>query len=115
MTSPQHLVGICFICKRRHSNLGVAPHERAPIKWFCDEHLGNTNLQKAYHMPKRQLDEYEARALAGGGDAGGEYLDSIGKTDLATMTEQEWLTFLGKVLVGYGDSMQEIVSREIPY
>lgn len=106
------LVGTCFICKRRHSNLGVAPYERAPIKWFCDAHLGNTNLPKVYHM---RLDKYEEQALEDGGNAGGEYLDSINKTDLASLEPEEWSRFLGLVLQGYADSMREIVSREVPY
>ncbi len=33
-----------------------------------------------------------------GGEMGGEYLDSINKTDLATLTEFEWQTFLDCVL-----------------
>lgn len=115
MTLTNDLVGTCFICKRRHSNLGVAPHQRAPIKWFCDAHLGNTNLQKAYHMPRKTLDDFERRALEDGGNAGGAYLDEIGKTDLASLSEEEWSRFLSKVLVGYADSMREMVSREIPY
>lgn len=116
MTSPSDtLIGTCFICKRRHDNLGVAPHERATIKWFCSEHLGNTNLQKAYHMPRKLLDQYEEQALEDGGNAGGEYLDSIQKTDLADLAPEEWREFLGIVLKGYANSMREIVSREVPY
>jgi len=111
------LIGTCFICKRRHDNLGVAPHERARIKWICKDCLYDApiNLQKAYHMPKRQLDDFERRALDDGGNAGGSYLDEIGKTDLASLDEYEWATFLSRVLTGYADSMREIVSREIPY
>lgn len=66
-------------------------------------------------MPRKQLDEYERRALEDGGNAGGEYLDAIGKTDLASLDEHEWRTFLGKVLTGYAEGMREIVSREVPY
>lgn len=66
-------------------------------------------------MPRKQLDQYEKQALEDGGNAGGEYLDEIGKTDLASLDEDEWGTFLGRVLVGYADSMREIVSREVPY
>lgn len=66
-------------------------------------------------MPKRQLDDYEQQALEDGGNAGGEYLDSIGKTDLAELDEEEWRTFLGKVLQGYAEGMREIVAREVPY
>lgn len=63
----------------------------------------------------KKLDDFERRALEDGGNAGGEFLDSIGKTDLASLDEEEWGTFLSKVLVGYADSMREIVSREVPY
>ena len=108
----QQFVGTCFICKRRHDNLGVAAHQRAPVKWFCNAHLGNTNLQKAYHM---RLDRFEEQALEDGGNAGGEYLDSLGKTDLASLEPEEWATFLSRVLTGYADSMREIVSREVPF
>lgn len=117
MTDLQQFVGTCFICKRRHDNLGVAPHERATVKWICKDCLYDApiNLQKAYHMPKRQLDEYERRALEDGGNAGGEFLDSLGKTDLAELEPDEWATFLSRVLTGYADSMREIVSREVPF
>jgi hypothetical protein len=122
MTSLAHeLVGVCFICKRRHDNIGYAPHDRAPIKWGCWECLDDTHngvrskLPKVYHMPRKQLDEFETRALEDGGNAGGEYLDSIQKTDLATLTEEEWATFWRLGFIAYADSMREIVSREIPW
>jgi hypothetical protein len=115
------LIGTCFICKRRHDCIGYSPHDRAPIKWVCWECLDGTHngirskLPRLYHMPRKQLDQYEKQALEDGGNAGGEYLDEIGKTDLASLDEDEWGTFLGRVLVGYADSMREIVSREVPY
>ncbi len=121
-TIADELVGTCFICKRRHDNLGYSPDERrAPIKWVCWECLDDTHngirskLPKVYHMPKRQLDDFERRALEDGGNAGGEYLDSIGKTDLAELEPHEWSRFLGLVMTGYADSMREIVSREVPF
>lgn len=110
------LIGVCFICKRRHDNLGWSPSERHPVKWICWPCLeARPNLQKVYHMARRALDEYERRALEDGGNAGGEYLDSLGKTDLASLSEEEWREFLGLVLRGYAESMREIVSREVPY
>ena len=126
MTSLAHeLIGVCFICKRRHDNIGYSPHDRAPIKWVCWECLDETHqpdtngtsskLPRLYHMARRALDDYERRALEDGGNAGGEYLDSINKTDLAELDPEEWREFLGLVLRGYADSMREIVSREVPY
>lgn len=116
-----NLIDCCFICRRRSDNIGYSPHDRAPIKWVCWECLDDTHngirskLPKVYHMPKRQLDDYERRALEDGGNAGGEYLDSIQKTDLASLDDHEWREFLRRVLVGYADGMREIVSKEIPY
>lgn len=122
MTTTTDPIGTCFICKRRHDNLGFTTNSKTnPIKWLCWECLDDTHngirskLPKVYHMPKRQLDEFEARALEDGGNAGGEYLDSIGKTDLATLTEEEWATFWRLGFVAYSDSMREIVSREVPW
>ena len=66
-------------------------------------------------MARRTIDEYEGRALEDGGNAGGEYLDSIGKTDLAQLKPEEWSTFLGCILQGYAESMREIVLKEVPF
>lgn len=113
-----NLIDCCFICRRRSDNIGYSPHDRAPVKWLCWECLDDTHngirskLPMIYHM---RLDRYEEQALEDGGNAGGQYLDEIGKTDLAALDEHEWGTFLGKVLVGYADSMREIVSKEVPY
>lgn len=36
----------------------------------------------------------EQAAIKRAGKAGGEYLESIGKVDLSSLTEDEWLTFI---------------------
>lgn len=114
-------VGTCFICRRRSDNIGYSPHDRAPIKWVCWECLDDTHngirskLPKVYHMARKQLDDYERRALEDGGNAGGSYLDSLGKSDMADLAPEEWSRFLGLVLQGYAESMRETVSREVPY
>lgn len=41
-----------------------------------------------------------AEHVAEGGNLGGAYLDAIGKTDLATLTAEEWETFCAKVIAG---------------
>jgi hypothetical protein len=45
----------------------------------------------------------ELDALMQAGYAAGEYLESIRKTDLATLSEGEWTTFLGVVISKYQD------------
>lgn len=44
-------------------------------------------------MERRPQPQCEKTAIEAGGAAGGAYLESIGKTDLATLTAAEWATF----------------------
>lgn len=50
--------------------------------------------------------EFEKQAMVEGGELGGEYLDYISKTDLATLTAEEWAMFVESVITGYQESMQ---------
>jgi hypothetical protein len=38
--------------------------------------------------------ELEIERMEAAADKGGEYLDSLGKTDLATLSRDEWMTFI---------------------
>lgn len=111
------LIGTCAICLRRHTNIGYASNERAPVKWECEECLGLpiANVKRFHHMARKALDRFEEQALEEGGNAAGAFLDEINKTDLAALDDHEWREFLRRVLVGYADGMREIVSREIPF
>ena len=40
----------------------------------------------------------DRNAVLRAGDMAGQYLDEIGKTDLATLTSQEWEAFLFRVV-----------------
>jgi hypothetical protein len=54
----------------------------------------------------------ERDAIAQAGAMGGEYLESLGKTDLARLSETEWLTFLEAVITGYCDRLRELALRD---
>jgi hypothetical protein len=54
----------------------------------------------------------EKAAFVHGGDLGGEYLDSIGKTDLASLGREEWLTFVEAVVTGYCDHLRALAERD---
>jgi len=49
--------------------------------------------------------EHEIDAIMASSEPAGQYLDSIGKTDLATLTEDEWYSFLEVVITGYQDRL----------
>ena len=54
----------------------------------------------------------EQAAFVRGGKIGGEYLDSIGKTDLETLQPEEWLTFIEVIVTGYCDSLRALAERD---
>jgi hypothetical protein len=57
-------------------------------------------------MKTRDLDTYEKTAIVGGGNDAGAYLDSIGETDLAKLSAEEFGEFFARFLVGFERSMR---------
>ncbi len=54
----------------------------------------------------------EAEAMTVGGQQGGEYLESVGKSDLAILTETEWDRFIDAVVTGYCDHLRELAAKD---
>ena len=54
----------------------------------------------------------ESEAMSVGGQQGGEYLESIAKSDLATLTETEWDRFIDAVVTGYCDHLRELAAKD---
>lgn len=64
-------------------------------------------------VPELTGEEVEAIQEAAG-DAG-EYLDTLGKTDLATMDENEWMEFIECICVCYAETIKgRLASDDIP-
>lgn len=57
----------------------------------------------------------ERKAALIGGNAGGEYLESIGKTDLATLTRDEWGEFCALIFTGTCAELKRLADDEIPF
>lgn len=54
----------------------------------------------------------EMQAMTVGGQQGGMYLESIGKSDLAALTETEWDRFIDAVVTGYCDHLRELAGQD---
>ena len=54
----------------------------------------------------------EKAAFVRGGARGGEYLESIGKTDLESLERKEWLTFIEAIVTGYSDHLRDLAARD---
>lgn len=96
----------CFVCQR--APLPHLHYKRRPVCGKCAPHALAGELMI-------DATDTEEEGLAKGGEAGGEYLDSIGKTDLAVLTEAEWREFLCRVLGGYSDFMRAEVVKYPPF
>jgi hypothetical protein len=62
-----------------------------------------------------ELNVDERRAVGEVSAEVGSYLDRLGKTDLATMTEQEWLGFIGHAYACVCAKVHEQWARDVPF
>lgn len=96
----------CVACKRHAIGLGIGNPGGSP-RWICEDCVPLARELRAV----TKFDQYELIARRDAGDKAGEFLDAIGKSDLADMTEGEWLEFLGKVINEFGLSIRRQVSE----
>lgn len=108
---------ICGVCRRRASTgCGWAGQQGKPILWLCDDPVCGAMARSVYEMPKDHLDAYEQRARDEAGDAAGAYLDGLGKSDLASLTQDEWRGFLDQVIVGFETALRRYyLDRAAPF
>lgn len=109
--------GQCAICRRMEGGSGYSPigpgrRIRGPqdITWACNQDI--PLARTVHHMAHDILNRIEAKALDDGGMKAGQYLDGIHKTDLATLDETEWRTFLETLIAGYGESMRDQLNAQ---
>lgn len=106
----QHDPDICHVCQR-HS-LGVGFAHRDGNRWLCKECIEIVE----YVRSARRLDAYELRALDGGVDAVGAFIESIdGKTDLADYDENEQRMLVKAAWLGCGKEMRRLLKEEAPF
>lgn len=95
--------GFLFQVPRHARRLG---HDY-PVEWFCSISCMD-GREKMKDATKDELSAIEV-----GGQCGGEYLDEIGKTDLAKLTPYEWKTFCRSIVSGYIADMQKRI--KVPF
>jgi hypothetical protein len=60
------------------------------------------------HLAMVDPTDIEIAAIQAASGPAGNYLDSIGKTDLAQLTEDEWRTFLEVVVTAFQNAMAKL-------
>lgn len=106
---------LCCVCRRRAIGHGYTPSPSKPILWCCDDFECLTIARNTYQMKQEDFSRLESLAAGRGGENGGAYLDTIGKTDLATLTEAEWFEFCRRVVAGYRIALKTDLKEEPPF
>lgn len=84
---------ICGVCGGEHDcGLGYAPNGKDQILWACTECLDIA--PHVYGVVGMKSSFYSQQARDKAGEAGGAYLERIGKFSLAELTQDEWREFL---------------------
>lgn len=97
----------CPVCRRAGGTVTISIEGKL-------HHLCSADCGRIF-MTGKPLDFNEQKAAVEGGNAGGAYLDSIGRTDLATLTADQWAEFCGKIFQGTCAALRRMADDEIPF
>jgi hypothetical protein len=105
---------LCAICRRDARGFGFAPaliRVEGPSVKLCSR-----RCQDLVARWKGMIDpnKHETAALAAAAVTGGEYVEAIGKTDLATWTVPEWATLVDTIVTAFQDSLRAAYADDPP-
>jgi hypothetical protein len=108
-------IALCAVC-RAHAGAHGYGFRNQPHIGACDDPRCIALLPKVYAMPKNELDAYEVKAIAEGGDVAGSYLDEVGAYDLRTMKLEQWNEFCKRLVTGSQDALRRMIEQgEAPF
>jgi hypothetical protein len=106
---------VCGVCARSATGFGYAPQTGQSILWVCDDPDCLQVAKDTYTMKQDQFSRLESLAAGKGGEDGGQFLDNIGKTDLATLSPDEWHEFCRRIVAGYRKALVTSLKDETPF
>lgn len=98
----------CAVCRRASGAIAVDIPGRGYAR-FCSLECSEV------WMKRRPQAQDEEAAIAAGGAVAGEYLETIGKTDLATMTPLEWSEFCKRLFEATCADLRKQADKWIPF
>ena len=106
---------MCAICRRDSRGFGYAPaltRSEGPLRKLCSMRcMYITSRLKGMIDPNK----HEVNALAAASSRGGEYIESIAKTDLAAFSEAEWSTLIDVLITAFQDHLRNAYSDDPPF
>jgi len=105
-----HTPTTCKICQRRATGIGISNHNSTD--WLCVE----CALLVERIKDIKRFDAYELKALDGGVEAVGDYIDTIGgNVDLGTYDDLERRMLVKAAVIGYGNRLRKLIASEAPF
>jgi hypothetical protein len=108
---------ICPVC-RREARWWEWFDARYPIADPQREHsrrrLCSRRCQEIYHRSRGMVDptEHEVAAMRAASPVAGEYVESLGKTDLAAFSADEWLMLIEVIVIAYTDTLRDLTNDD---
>ena len=108
---------VCAICRRNATGFVYASGlgTKKPVAWVCDDAECLRLARDSYTALQRNFSRWESLAAQQGGKEAGEFLEKIGKTDLATLTIDEWCEFCRRLIAGYRSGLKLAAREEAPF
>jgi hypothetical protein len=109
--------GLCAVCRREPRGFGwfdATFRVADPRRDGTRRRLCSRACQDICHRSRGMIDPTpnEQAAMAAGGDAAGEYLEFLAKSDLATLSAAEWRQLIEIVVTGYCDTLRELAAQD---
>jgi hypothetical protein len=109
---------ICPVCRREARCWGwfdarfpiADPRRDRSRRRLCSRHC-----QDIYHRRRGMVDptEHEVAAMRAASPVAGEYVESLGKTDLAAFSKDEWLALIEMIVTAYTNTLRDLADREV--
>jgi Family of unknown function (DUF6511) len=108
---------ICPVCRREarwwawfDTRFGISDPRRDRSR----RRLCSCRCQDICHRRHGMVDptEHEVAAMRAASPVAGEYIESLGKTDLAAFAEDEWLTLIEVIVTAYTDALRDRADQQ---
>lgn len=109
MGPASHHYSTCGLCGRLADGIGYAAGGRMPAVWVCND-CGIDRARRATAM--RDFDVVERKAFALAAQRAGQFLDTIGKTDFARLSTEEYEAFLKTFQTHFVEEIRRLVEGE---
>ena len=107
---------ICAVCRREARYWGwfdptlplASPRLGRSLRKLCSR-----RCMDICHRRRGMVDptEHEVAAMRAASPLAGEYIDSLGKTDLAEFSEHEWMTLIEVIVTAYVEALQLLAAE----